>query len=186
MSLMSDVSVKITSMLKVNGNISMGRKVRGKVIRSVREKCFTDGPRRAQWSSSEDRLWAITVHLFQPGLPSVRDDSVMELAGFVVSYCLWLSSFLPPVSLSLLLLSTSISLLPAVFSLSFSRHRYLFILQVQWIYSISHFCPYTVKKKERKGIQERFKIIQSVFHVELTRNTSEMWRKQDNKSINNS
>lgn len=77
--------------LKVKDTISVERKVKGKVISLVCEKCFTNGPCRAKWLSFEDRLWAITVHLFQPSLPSfIQEDLVMEQANCLFNFFFFL------------------------------------------------------------------------------------------------
>lgn len=91
----------------MKGNVSVGRKVREKVIRLVWEKCSTNGPRRAKWLSSEDRLFAITVHLFQPGLPS-RWRGPGNGTGWLAF--VWLLLSLTRVSSFLCLLSPSLSI----------------------------------------------------------------------------
>lgn len=100
MTSMSHCSVRRTSVLKVKGNASVGRKVREKVIRLVWEKCFPNGPRRAKWLSSEDRLCAITVHLFQAGLPSRYRGPANGNGSLAFGLPPVVSDFFPLVSLS--------------------------------------------------------------------------------------
>lgn len=99
----------ITGAVKVKGNVPVGRKVRGKVIRLVWEKCFTIGPRRAKWLSYEDRLFAITVHLFQPPPPPppVGQDLVIEVARWLSTGCCCFSTCLCSFSSVLFLLFPS-------------------------------------------------------------------------------
>lgn len=116
---MSHFSIGGPSMLKVRGNISVGKKAREKVIRLEWENCLTNAPCRAKWLSFEDRLCAITVHLLQRA-PHLIEELVMEVTR-------WLSSG----SLSLsLLVALSLTL-----SVSLSSHSSLFSLLIRIILS---------------------------------------------------